>query len=1320
MSQMGQESSNALPAFSSQINWGDQMGSGSRLMSSESSRENTQALKLSITGFQNKEALSAPKPSVTQSQLPDVQHKTQLFTEIHLAEIEKMFDESISSTGALNMEMFIKAMKKILRNASNQMLESLFLKVDSDCNGFVTWPEYVDYMMREFRGKEEMRKSQYRLHFHLPMRIIPLNHGCEVVKVEFLIHRFKKVGCFLTVTKDGILQFWTESFSLISSFRLNKKRQLHSQQRWVIDMVCLHNVNLIAVASTEQQIDFFDVSNHKCVQAFTFTDLDSCVLVMDYWSDYQRGVFCYGDTKGNVIIFTSDNVTNGLFNPHILPRASKRDHWVKVSTQKLLNEKSPSHRSYRLRALHPNWCQQVKFIPELNLVVSCSAIEKSSLVLTILPVKASEKPKLSVLNLRKGILCFDYCPDKNFLVTGGYDPLIRLWNPLVSKRPVWLMKGHQTSVTHIIVNSKNNNILISVSKDKNIRVWDMQDYVCLQSFYGRHFSLGNCPITSAYFHKKNDTLICSTFSIGILTGYLEAQGPMKAGKLTTHSSSLCAILYSKIFKQVVSGCQEGMVSVWEIVTGKKTMEFSVSGAKLMELTAMALDESERCLLTGLRDGTVKMWNYNIGECLLTFPNPDQLEVSGIVHMNQVFYMTGWNRRITYFMFHKTKPVLLCYQWQTFHSEDILSMAKYQNQFIGTSSYNGEILFWNINLLKPILSFNASESPLPLQPKKVQVVDDCRPEDHRPTKPCMEKWVHKVPVKHLGPGAWTTANATLRRNLVSAPPVMRGSRDKESDWHESQQVEKPVSAGRSRQPSKFYGKQPIYEEVEKKEEFRKKLLLQSSSSVEKIIFLQTRPRLPNTAALLSSCIDGYIYAWSIHGNGGLLGKFPVDFENDGSVVVGAMATDENDWILITGDCNGHIKIWDIKNYCTFIDHRLSQPAGAKTIYKTENKFQSLIPRQLGTSLPHYIPLEEKKVVDGQTISLVPPKLLITWKGHLDSVADILYVESFQLVISAGQDRNVKAWKLSGDAIGTFGLDIWKRLQDTPMDGLEEEASLEEKADSKGTAHKPSRLELHREERDLAEALVYQRREQVALMALLNGKADTEAEAWARLQKMALVAPWAKERPLEDIEDSWSKWESTGKQVSKILGTAYKPKERSRSPRILSTNVKYGWMKQQISPQIYQSLYFSQLTPIQQPNFMVHRPLDQQGRRIHLVTRQKDPEDLEPDKAQTLPDTVASTPAATLSHFSLLSSAASASRLLDSNSSASPKPQFSMFSLRPWSASTALSSSLAPSQVSESILQRLASPMPITSSLEWHPGPLKAALAPSMKQGSHVRF
>nr|XP_028684151.1 EF-hand calcium-binding domain-containing protein 8 isoform X2 [Macaca mulatta] len=1162
-------------------------------MSSEDLAEIPQLQKLSVPhGFQNKEAVSSPTPSITLSQVPDLQPGSQLFTEVHLAKIEKMFEEDINSTGALGMDAFIKAMKKVLSCVSNEMLKELFLKVDSDCEGFVTWQKYVDYMMREFQGKEDMQKSQYRLHFYLPMRVVPLNHGCEVVKVVFLIHRFKKIGCFLTVTKDGILQFWSEAFSLISSFRLNQTQQLYNQPMWVVDMVCLHNMNLIAVASTKQKIDFFDISDRKCVPAFTFIDLDSCALVMDYWSDYHRGVFCYGDAKGNVIVFTSENVTSGLFNPRILPRASKWDHWIKVSMRKLLNEKSSLYRSYRLKALHPNWCQQVKFIPQMNLVVSCSAVEKSSLVLTVLPAKASEKPKLSVLHVRKGILCFDYCPERNFLVTGGYDAFIRLWNPFVSKRPVWLMKGHQTSVTHILVDSRNSSILISVSKDKNIRVWDMLDYICLQSFCGKFFALGNCPITSAYFFEKDNTLICSTYSIGILKGYLEAQGPIKARKRTTHCSPLCAVLYSKIFKQVVSGCLRGIVSVWEVVTGRKTMEFSVSGGQHVELTAMALDESERCLLTGLRDGTMKMWNYNIGKCLLTFPNPDQLEISGIIHMNKVFYVTGWSKRITHFLFHKTKPVLLCYHWQTYHTEDILSMAKYQNQFLGTSSYSGDILFWNTGTLKPIFNFNASRSPLPLQPKRVKDVNNCLPESHGPIRPCVEreKWAYKTPRKLCSLSPKSAANTNLRRSLVSAPPVMRRWRDKEPVRPESRK--KPSSAaGTSMQPGKIRSKQSIYKEDEtRKAELQKKMLFQSSASVE-------------------------------------------------------------------------------------------------------------------------------KVVAGHTISLVPPTLLITWKGHLDSVADILYVDNFQLVISAGQDRDVKAWKLSGDAIGTFGLSVWKRLQDARDGPHENRASLEEEGSSTGTTQKAFHLELQ-EQRDLAEALIYQRREQAALMALLHGKADKETEAWARLQKMALMSPWAGERPLEDIEDSWSKWESRDKQVSKVLGAAYKPKERLRNTRFLSMRVPYGWMKQQISPQVYQSLHFNDLMPTQQPDFLTSRSPDQQDQHIRLVAHDVQ-KDLVPSREQAVLDTMDSTPAATSSPSSLLSVTASASRLLDSSLPAFLRPQFS-FLLRPQSASTAHSTPSVPSPVSKSTLQRSATPKHIVSSLERPPRPLKATFMSSVKEGSHVRF
>ena len=37
----------------------------------------------------------------------------------------------------------------------------------------------------------------------------------------------------------------------------------------------------------------------------------------------------------------------------------------------------------------------------------------------------------SVFKVYKGVKCFDFSKDKNIIVTGGMDRIVRLWNPYV-------------------------------------------------------------------------------------------------------------------------------------------------------------------------------------------------------------------------------------------------------------------------------------------------------------------------------------------------------------------------------------------------------------------------------------------------------------------------------------------------------------------------------------------------------------------------------------------------------------------------------------------------------------------------------------------------------------------------------------------------------------------------------------------------------------------------------------------------------------------------------------------------------------------------
>lgn len=63
--------------------------------------------------------------------------------------------------------------------------------------------------------------------------------------------------------------------------------------------------------------------------------------------------------------------------------------------------------------------------------------------------------------------------------------------------------------------------------------------------------------------------------------------------------------------------------------------------------------------------------------------------------------------------------------------------------------------------------------------QVKDVDDCVFDSHRPSKPCVEqeKWACKLHPQPPASSAGATVDANLRRNLMSAPPVMRQHRDK---------------------------------------------------------------------------------------------------------------------------------------------------------------------------------------------------------------------------------------------------------------------------------------------------------------------------------------------------------------------------------------------------------------------------------------------------------------------------------------------------------------------------------------------------------------
>ena len=85
--------------------------------------------------------------------------------------------------------------------------------------------------------------------------------------------------------------------------------------------------------------------------------------------------------------------------------------------------------------------------------------------------------------------------------------------------------------------------------------------------------------------------------------------------------------------------------------------------------------------------------------------------------------------------------------------------------------------------------------------------------------------------------------------------------------------------------------------------------EANTSIEKIIFLNARKHHPETASLLASGDLGWVFAWSVHRQGGLLGQFTATSNDNESVT--AMVCSNSCEVLVTADSEGYIRAWNIE-------------------------------------------------------------------------------------------------------------------------------------------------------------------------------------------------------------------------------------------------------------------------------------------------------------------------------------------------------------------------------------------------------------------------
>ncbi|CAH1253656.1 EFCAB8 [Branchiostoma lanceolatum] len=514
----------------------------------------------------------------------------------------------------------------------------------------------------------------------------------------------------------------------------------------------------------------------------------------------------------------------------------------------------------------------------------------------------------------------------------------------------------------------------------------------------------------------------------------------------SHEQPICSILYNDLFDVIVSVSHDDTVHVWNIDNGEKVIQFSIHHGKedCPEITAICFDPTKRRLITGTKAGQVQIWNFNNGALLKDFDHVDTCEVKSIICFKQHIAVSGWNRRVVCHLDAKGDEEDDSKIWPVRHGEDILCSSYYSPlSILATSSYNGDIILWSADSGHVLCRLNAFHGAFPTSPIFFGTPGETSREN-------LTKVYHKSEATSPGP----TNNVQEETEIQSKSPTQEPDRCETS----SEQEECDPDNGQDQEtlslPDQIDGRKasigwggmlgdeavtdqssPSLEPEPEYYAETHRRVSKYNVAVDKIVFLSTRENNKDTAILLASGADGWVRAWSIHHKGGMLGQFRSTKKDIGILT---MATDSNNDLLLTGDTEGYIKVWDIRRYCIKNppppnDEKDQEIQSSFPFFKSDigyvyNLKMSGIKRK-SKDMGYHLPVDFD--IDERGTNLTAPPLLNSFRGHTKAVVEIQYLEDRKLIATASSDCTIRLWTACGRYIGTFGQkNPWAKL-DKPV-------------------------------------------------------------------------------------------------------------------------------------------------------------------------------------------------------------------------------------------------------------------------------------------------
>uniref|UniRef100_A0A1A9ZDE8 WD repeat-containing protein on Y chromosome n=1 Tax=Glossina pallidipes TaxID=7398 RepID=A0A1A9ZDE8_GLOPL len=799
-------------------------------------------------------------------------------------------------------------------------------------------------------------------------------------------------GIWITASREGQIRFWSMSLApirtgtsescnimfLITFFLLHLfsfSFSVHLKgPTWILTIVALSDVSIVCTSSTERELRFHETVASSFNLRIVIRSMPYAVCCMSYnfhsgGKDLSRLVM--GDYGGNVRTLEFDPYLRGPFQSK--PGAAL----VEAFWSDILKGKVPQFKCREHLNVHSEMIQQAIYSMRLNCLFACAEYRNTRKYRGRCPALISLYGEdKAIFRIPLGVTTFCVDERNNIVITGGPDTCLRIWDVYIPTQTTGLLTGHNAGIVKIFVQSEEKK-LYSVDYHKVIKVWDLSEHSLLQTFGDLTRLIPGETDLVYHYHKQLRVLLIGGRKLVAVKCNPRVRVDLTDGN--THAAPVSVVLYNKLFRNLVTCGLDSYIIVWDPWTGKRKIIMKSCHTKQVygenidiEITAACFDPLEQFLLTGARDGSLKVWNYNNAVCIRNMSIKSDHEVTAVVWVVERILAVGWDQQVTEFNDVEGREYSDPKKWPMFHSDDITCADVKLGEGVATATHSGELIFWKLETGQPYRRYNVQNPVkfIELKLKKFHL------DEHKD-------------VVYEG-----DSNARM--------PVM-------SVFDRIREMEKQWAALVSEQRSELQIRA---------DSFHRRVIVApgTTASVQAILFLQTRPMIPEYGSVFVALDTGVVQVYSHHQRGSYITEFNAIHKIGDCVLT--MTTDRKNRYLFTGTAFGYIKIWHVKNYCIPEQEkiRISMPV---------LRLQFIFLRK------ELILTRAKRAVRNQK----EPLLLNSYRGHLKSIHSVVFVNLPKVLITGSHDCSVRLWTIGGRYLGTLGMPLpWMKL--SPFEPLSE--------------------------------------------------------------------------------------------------------------------------------------------------------------------------------------------------------------------------------------------------------------------------------------------